>query len=121
MRNTVLTILFIACAGSLGLLGLPWWALAPAGMLAGWLFPQSAGRSLLAGFAGGFLLWAALAGWMDWANGGLLSARVGLLFQGISGNTLVLLTGLMGGLLGGFSCLCGRWARDVFVAPAQNR
>ena len=121
MKNTFLTILFVAGAGSLGLLGLPWWMLAPAGMLAGWLFPQNAFRSLLAGFVGGFLLWAALAAYLDWANGSLLSARIGKLFQGLSGNTLILITGLMGGLLGGFSCLSGRWARDIFQDPAKKR
>ncbi|MBK6930404.1 MAG: hypothetical protein IPH12_05860 [Saprospirales bacterium] len=114
MKNTWLLLLFVFISGHLCHFGLPWWALVPLSALAGWLFPQAAWRSVLAGFAGGLLLWTTNALWLDIANAGLLSGKVGTLFMGLSRSQILLFTGLLGGLLGGLGALTGRWARDVF-------
>ena len=114
MKNTLLIIVFVLAAGQLCHIGLPWWGLAPIGAVAGWLFPQHAGRILLAGFIGGFLLWVVAAFWLDAPNGGILSARIGNLFMGLSRWHILLLTGLLGGLLAGLGCLTGCWARAAF-------
>lgn len=121
MKNTLLTILFILVTGQLSRFGLPWWIIAPLGAAAGWLFPQGAWRCLLSGFAAGFLLWAGYACWLDAANAGVLSGRIGQLFMGLSRWNVVLLTGLPGGLVAGFACLSGRWARDLAPVPAKAR
>lgn len=120
MKNTLYTILFVYIFGHLCHLGLPWWALAPIGAIAGWVFPQSALRSLLAGFAGGFLLWTEAALWLDIANAGLLSGRIGNLFMGLSRTQIILVTGVLGGLIAGLGTLSGRWARDVFGISLAN-
>lgn len=119
MKQSLLTILFILVAGQLCRFGLPWWAIAPIAALAGWLFPQVPAKSLVSGFIGGFLLWFLLAWWLDMGNDGLLSGRIGVLFMGLSAMSLLLLTGLLGGLLAGFGCLTGRWARDLVGQPAK--
>lgn len=120
MRHTLLTILFIIAAGQLCRFGLPWWGIGPIGALAGWLFPQMPLKSLATGLAGGFLLWLLQAWWLDAGNAGILSGRVGALFMGLSATSLLLLTGIMGGLLAGFGCLTGRLARDLVGQTAKT-
>lgn len=120
MRNSLLTILFIFVAGQISRYDLPWWTLAPIAAAAGWLLPQSAPKSWITGFLGGFLLWSITALLADTANGSLLSARIGKLFMGLSTVELVLLTGIIGGLVAGMSCLTGRWARDLVGQPAKT-
>lgn len=121
MKNFTLTVVFIAICGQLSHFGLPWWMLAPIGALAGWLFRQGAGLCLLAGFAGGFLLWAGNAYVPDAANEGLLSARIGQLFMGMSRWNTLLLTGCIGGMVSALGCLCGRWGRALFETSKNVR
>lgn len=120
MKNTLLTVLFIFAAGHLCYWGLPWWAIAPLAALPGWVFRQPPLRCFLAGFAGGFLLWLTAALLADTANGGVLSARIGTLFMGVPASGLAMITGILGGLLAGLGCLCGRWARDLVGQPAKT-
>lgn len=115
MRNTLLVLAFVFIFGLLCHFGLPWWAIAPIGAGAGWLFPLRAGRVWLAGFIGGFLLWITLAAMLDIQNDGILSARIGKLFMGLSRGHVLLLTGIWGGVLAGFGCLTGNLARAAFV------
>ncbi|MCB9306176.1 MAG: hypothetical protein H6565_06240 [Lewinellaceae bacterium] len=120
MRRILSTILFIFLLGQSSRFGVPWWAIAPIGVLAGWLFPMHAFRGFLAGFLGGSLLWGITAAMLNNANDGILSAKVGLLFQGLQGWQLVLLTAVLGGLLAGFGVLTGRYARDLYVGSKPN-
>jgi len=115
MKNALYLVLFILIAGSLGHYGLPWWSLVPFAAVAAWIFPMPAGKSFLLALVAGFLLWYSNAWLADSANEGMLSARVGLLFQGLKGWQLLLLTGLLGGILAGLGAMTGRLARDLFV------
>jgi len=119
MKQSLLTILFILAVGQLSRFGLPWWAVAPIGAVAGWLFQQMPAKSLVSGFIGGFLLWLLQALWLDMGNEGILSGRIGSLFMGLSTALLLAITGLLGGLLAGFGCLTGRLARDLVVQTAK--
>lgn len=121
MKNALYITLFILILGNLSHFGLPWWVLAPMAAVAGWLFPMSAGRSFVAAFVGGLLLWFLNAFLLDSDNGGLLSAKVGQLFQGLKGWHLLILAASFGGLLAGLGALTGRLARDVFVSPKPKR
>lgn len=121
MKNLLLVVVFVLATGQLSHLGLPWWGLAPLAAVAGWLFPLGAGRSLLAGFVGGFLLWALAALLSDLPNAGILSSRIGVLFMGLSRWNILLVTGLLGGLLGGLGCLTGRWAAVAFQGRTRSR
>lgn len=120
MKNTLRTILLIFILGQFCHLGLPWWTLPPIAALVGWLFPQSALRSFAAGFAGGFLLWLAAAFWLDSANDGLLSGKIGALFMGLSRWHILLLTGTLGGLVAAMACLTGYWARGIFYPNGKT-
>jgi hypothetical protein len=121
MKNTLLAILLIFILGNLCHLGLPWWSLAFIAAGIGWTISQSAWAAFFAGLTGGFLLWYSNAWYVDSANGGLLSAKVGQLFMGVQGGQLMLASGLLGALLGAFGALTGRWAKEIFVSPKGKR
>lgn len=120
MKNALYIILFILIIGNLGHFGLPWWALAPLAAVAAWIFPISGGKTFLAAFIGGLLLWLFNAYLLDSANDGLLSAKVGILFQGLKGWHLILVAGAFGGILAGLGGLTGFYARAVFVGSKSK-
>lgn len=116
MRNFLIPFAFILALGGLSYWGLPWWTIVPVGILAGWWLKPKPG----AGFLAGFLLWGATAFLLNYGNGGILSARVGQLFQGLGGWALVLVTGLIGGLLASLSVLTGKFGRDLAFPPKKG-
>lgn len=62
-----------------------------------------------------FAIWFAYAFYLNHQNDGILSERVGVLFQGLTGFKLVLLTGIIGALTGGLSALTGSLFRRAFA------
>lgn len=105
----LLTALLAFIAG----LQFDWWVIAIAAFAVALLVHQKAWKAFLSGFLGIFILWAVLAGWIDSANNSNLSARIGLLL-GIGSNPflIVMLTGVIGGLIGGFGAMSGSFLRS---------
>lgn len=103
---------------------LPWWIIAPlCFVLAAWR-GLSGGRSFVAGFLGIGLGWLAMASWLSVRNNGLLAHRVAqLLPLGGQEWVLVLVTAVIGGLVGGLAALAGTWLRQAVAptAPAVAR
>jgi hypothetical protein len=85
-----------------------WWIIAVVSFLAALLIHQRLGMAFLSGFLGIFLLWTVLALWIDIKNKGLLSHKIAELLP-LGGNSVLLLciTGLIGGLVGGFAAMSG--------------
>lgn len=104
----ILTALLAYIAG----IYLPWWSVAIAAFIVAVLVHQKAGKALLAGFLGVFLLWAGLAFWMDLQNESILSKRIANLLP-LHGNTMLLIavTGLIGGLVAGLAAMTGSYLR----------
>ena len=121
MKNALYLSLSILIFGNLGHFGLPWWSLVLVAALAGWLFPLSSGKNFASAFVAGLLLWLTNAFLLDIANEGLLSAKVGVLFQGLKGGHLLFLTGIFGGILTAFGAMTGRLARAAFVGEQAKR
>jgi hypothetical protein len=102
--TTLLTFFFSFIAG----LYLPWWSVAIVAFLAALLIQPKIGIGFVAGFSGIFLLWALLAFWIDTNNESILSRKMALLFPlGGSSLLLILVTALVGGLVGGFAAMAG--------------
>ena len=102
--TTLLTFFLSFIAG----LYLPWWSVAIVAFLAALLVQPKLGIGFIAGFTGIFLLWAVLAFWIDANNESILSHKIALLFP-LGGSTLllILVTALVGGLVGGFAAMAG--------------
>ena len=104
----LLTVLLIAALSFIAGLYLSWWSLAIIAFAVALLIPQSIGKSFLAGFTGIFLLWGLLSFWIDTKNEGLLAGKISQLFGlGDGSLLLVLVTALIGALVGGFAALSG--------------
>ncbi len=54
-----------------------------------------------------FVIWFTYAFYLNHQNEGILSARVGVLFQGVGGFNLIIISGIIGAIIGGLSALTG--------------
>lgn len=98
----IVTTVLIALLSFISGLFLPWWTIAVVAFVVSALIPQQPWVAFLAGFVALFLLWGGMALGIDLANGSILSTRVaGILPLHDSSWALVLVTGLVGALVGG--------------------
>ena len=94
---------------------LPWWSIVVVAFLVGCFVHDSAARSMVYGTAAVTLLWSIFASWQSSANGGLMSGTMSDMFSGkVSGTQLIFVTGLIGGLVGGFAAMTGTLFRNLF-------
>jgi hypothetical protein len=94
----------------------PWWIFAIGAFLVGWAVPLHPFKSWLSGFLGIFLLWASLLWFSDAANYSVMSSKMAALLP-LNGSSLALLlvSALVGGLVGGMACLSGAFLRKTPV------
>lgn len=86
----------------------PWWSIAVVAFLVAVLIHQRLGLAFLSGFAGIFLCWGILALWIDLKNNHVLSHRIAqILPLGGSPVLLILVTAVVGAIVGGFAALSG--------------
>ena len=111
MKFLVATLLTALLAFISGLF-FPWWGIAITSLLVAVLVHQKAGKAFLSGFTGVFLLWGALALWINIKNQGVLSAKIAYVLP-LNGNTVYLIgiTAIIGGLVAGFAALSGSFLR----------
>ena len=112
MKFLVAVILtgLLAFAGGLYM---QWWSIAIASFLVALLVHQKAGKAFFSGFLGLFLLWGALAWWINMKNQGILAAKIAsVLPLGGSAIALIIVTGFVGGLVAGFAALSGSYLRS---------
>ena len=97
----LLSTLLIAAFGFLAGLYLEWWSIGVVAFVVCLLIPQKPGYGFLAGFLGIFILWALVATWIDISNKNILSHKISVLLKiGGSSVLLILVTALVGGLVG---------------------
>jgi len=94
---------------------LPWWAAALIAFLAALFMGNTSGKAFLSGFGAIFVLWVILALIKSIPNDNVLASRVIQLFplphQWI---WLLLITALIGGLVGGMAALSGVLTKKAF-------
>jgi len=107
--STLLTGLLSFVAG----LYLSWWSIALAAGLVSLVIPQRPGIAFCSGFLAVFLLWGLLALSIDTANESILSKKIAqLLPLGGSPILLILVTALVGALVGGMAALSGSYLKQ---------
>jgi len=94
---------------------LPWWVAALIAFLAALFIGKTSGRSFWSGFGAIFILWVILALLKSIPNDNILAGRVIQLFP-LPHNwiLLLLITALIGGLVGGLAALSGMLTKKVF-------
>ena len=94
---------------------LPWWSVSVVTLVAFFVFPSR----LFVSFLSGFFTIGALWFWLSWRvhmqTDGVLSKKVAELFRLPDPVYLVLLTGLVGGLVGSISALVGSRLRSLLT------
>ena len=94
----------------------PWWLIVPVSLLAGWFFPINGKTAFAQGVAGVGLLWGVSTVTIHLKNSGILADRVAPILFLPEGWSLVIVSTLIGALLGGLSCFTGWKLRDIFVS-----
>lgn len=93
---------------------LPWWSIALAGALAGFIWHGHKGKSFLAGFLGGLLLWTGAALAIAWTTGSDLHDKFALLISpALSGTLLAVVAGVIAGIVAGLAALSGDALRQA--------
>jgi hypothetical protein len=93
---------------------LPWWVIALIAFVAAFFLGKTSGQTFWSGFGGVFIAWTALALLKSIPNDNMLAKRVTQLFQLPNWILILLITALIGGLVGGMSALSGVLAKKVF-------
>lgn len=103
-------------------LGFPWWTLAIAGGLGG-LFIHGKGIGVFfSGLFGAGITWSALAYQIDQATESILTIRIASLLSLETFPTgIIIITGVVGGLLGAFGGLSGWSLRKAFGNQQTGR
>jgi hypothetical protein len=83
---------------------LPWWSIALAAAIGGYFLKSNI--NFLAGFLGIAVLWIAYAFIISSNAAAPLADRVAAIFS-VNKNLLIILTGVIGGLVGGFAAMAG--------------
>ncbi len=106
-------ILLTAILAFVAGLYLPWWSLAIAAFVTGVLVHQHAGKAFLGGFLGIFILWGGLAWLIDMKNEAVLSGKIAELLP-LGGSTvlLIVVTALVGAMVGGLGAMTGSFLRS---------
>jgi hypothetical protein len=121
MKFTVSLLLTALLAFALCLF-LPWWAIALAAFAVAVAIPQKPFRAFGAGFLGLLLLWGGLSFWMSSTNGHILARKMGQLILGapVGPWVMIVITGLIGSLVGGLAGLAGSFVRGKKVNAMDN-
>jgi len=110
----ILSIVLVALTTyAIGIYGsLPWWSFVVTNLIIAIALPIKPVQSFIAGALGVGALWAGLAFGIDLANNHILSTKVAkILPLGGSYIALIIVTALVGALLGGLASLTGSFVR----------
>lgn len=108
----ILSLLLTALLGYVLGIFLDWWSIALAAFVIALLYPQSPGRAFCSGFLAIFLLWGILAIIMDTRNDHILATRMGnLILQSPRPALMVVITAVLGGIVGALSALSASMLR----------
>ena len=110
----MIQLILIAILGLLAQLILPWWSLALVAFLVCLWRSRSAGQAFMFGFYGVALVWLGYALFIYAQVGGDFIGRMGeLLFKVNNAVLPILVTAILGGLVGGLSGLSGFYVRQA--------
>jgi hypothetical protein len=106
--SVLLTIIASFAAG----LYLPFWSVALVSFGVAAFISQKPGMAWLTGFVSILIFWGLLAFWIDAQNDSILSTRMASLFPlGGSSALLILITAVVGAIIGGLAALSGSFLR----------
>ena len=91
----------------------PWWIVAVCAFVINLFLPTKGFNAFLSGFLGVGLLWLLFAWLIDADTSSLLTDKIAEQFGLTNSSLLVALTGLVGGIVGGFAAMSGSLFRNL--------
>lgn len=111
----ILRLILIVVATYFLSLYLPWWTVLLVAGLVGFFIPGGGFNVFISGFLGAGLLWMVYAWYLDIETNSILSEKVVQLFPFSDNFMLVVITGFIGALCGGFGAITGNSFRQLFI------
>ena len=112
----LVTIIIIAMLSGISEYFFPWWTVAIVAFVATAAAGLHSGRAFLAGFLGVMLLWLTISLIIDFRNDHILSGRMAELFQLPHSAIFILLSAVVGGLVGGLAGWSGAVVRKNVIS-----
>ena len=97
-----------------------WWSGVLVAAILGFALQIHGLLSFLCGFLALGLLWGGMAYWSDTLNESMLSTKIAPLFKMATSTQLLIVTIVLGALLGGLSMLSGKSLRDIVSGPIKK-
>ena len=116
----IIRIILIALVGFFASSMIGWWALIPVAFLISFFLYGNNFASFLSGFLGGGLLWMGYAWKIDTETNQIMSNQLVSILTLSDPILLVLVTGVIGALIGGLGSLSGNNLRLIFVKKKKS-
>ena len=116
----LLKVIIIAGLTYLLAMYFPWWSVGAAAFIGGLILKTKTFNSFLAGALGVGLLWLVFALKTDIASGAVLSNKMSALIGIDNKNLLIMITVLIGSLVGALSALTGDSFRKLFEKKKRS-
>jgi hypothetical protein len=100
---------------------LPWWTIGICAAIVAMGMPLSKITAFLGGFTSIALLWMVAATLIDVRTNSILSVKIAPLLGFQSSTLLILLTGLVGGVVGGLGALSGQQLRTLLTSKRAKQ
>ncbi len=114
--NLALRIILVALLGSIAQFYLPWWSAVIIALTVEAIVGKGNSTAFFSGFYGIAIPWMVLSGYIDFHNQSILSVQILEMFKlPPYGFVMVVVTGLLGGLIGGFASVVGSWIRQAIT------
>lgn len=107
--------LLIALLSFVFQLFLPWWTIALVAFGIAFWKASSGVKAFFSGFLAILALWTIMSAFIHIRTGGVLSDKIASLFFLPSPLLLIVITAIIGGLVGGMAALSGFFVRQLFV------
>lgn len=113
-----LVLIAISCFG-LGYI-MPWWSIVVCAFSISFFLPGNSFNAFLSGFLGIGLVWMVMAWKFDMESGSNMSRKIIDLFPIDDHILLIVVTGLIGAIVGGFSAVTGNTFRQLFIKKKKQ-
>ncbi len=100
---------------------MPWWGFVALAGLVGVLIGENGWKSFLYGLLAALLVWGVYAFLLDSGNEQVLSNKMATLFGIDGGNLLLIITAVLGGLLGGLGSMTGSFFRQLIAGKPKRK
>jgi hypothetical protein len=99
---------------------LPWWSVVIASFSISFIISTKGLSSFVGGFLGIGILWSMLAAITDFQTDSILTDRVAGIFLLPNSQILILITSIIGGLVGGLGALSGSYLRSWLMPSSVD-